>query len=142
MGEKSNGLRIFIDSNILISAIHSTTSTSRQLLLLVAEEHHLLICSYTITEVSRVINKRFPNKFSEWERFLSLLEFELVYTPEDPLSFPAPYIRDEKDIPILVSAILSQPDILITGDYDFHTNEIKEYFAVYTPADFLRTFGH
>jgi len=31
--------------------------------------------------------------------------------------------------------------MLITGDYDFHTSEIQEYFAVYTPADFLRNFN-
>ena len=43
-------------------------------------------------------------------------------------------------MPILVSAILAQPDVLVTGDYDFHTPEIQEYFAVYTPGDFLRTF--
>ncbi|BBB92652.1 MAG TPA: putative toxin-antitoxin system toxin component, PIN family [Methylomusa anaerophila] len=141
MGEKSNGLRVFVDSNILISAMHSTESLSRKLLLLVVEEHNLLICSYTISEVSHVIKKRFPNKFAEWERFLSLLEFELVYTPENPLTFPVPHIRDKKDIPILISAILAEPDALVTGDYDFHTDEIKEYFAVYTPAEFLRTFG-
>ena len=142
MGEKNDSLRVFIDSNVLISEIHSEKSISRKLLLLVAEQHRLVMCSYSISEVSRVINKRFPNKFCEWERFLSLLEFELVYTPENPLAFRIPYIRDEKDIPILVSALLAQPDILVTGDHDFHTDEIKEYLVVYTPAEFLRAFGH
>ena len=100
MGKKNKGLRVFIDSNILISAMHSPRSVSKSLLLLVVEEHQLLICSYTIAEVSRVIEKRFPGKFSDWERFLSLLEFELVYTPENPLAFSVPHSRDEKDIPI------------------------------------------
>lgn len=37
--------------------------------------------------------------------------------------------------------MVAQPDILVTGDYDFHTSEILEYFTVLTPADFLRSFG-
>ena len=51
-----------------------------------------------------------------------------------------PPIRDEADIPILVSVIIAQPDILITGDQDFHKSEIQEYVAVYTPSDFLKVF--
>ncbi len=141
MSEKSNLFRVFVDSNVLISAMQSKTSVSRKLLLLLSEEHQLIICSYSISEVSRVLNKRFPNKLPEWDQFLIRLEFELAYTPADISSFSVPYIRDEKDIPILVSAILAQPDILVTGDHDFHTPEIQEYFAVMTPGDFLNAFG-
>lgn len=118
------------------------TSVARKLLLLLSEEHQLIICSYSITEVSRIISKRFPSKLPEWDHFLTRLEFELAYTPADISSFPIPYIRDDKDIPILVSAIIAEPDILITGDHDFHTPEVKAYFAVYTPASFLRDFSH
>lgn len=81
-----------------------------------------------------------PEAVPVWERFLSRLEFELTYTPTDFTSFPIPHIRDEKDIPILVSAAIAQPDILVTGDRDFHTPEIQAHFVVYTPADFLRAF--
>jgi len=52
-----------------------------------------------------------------------------------------PYIRDQKDLPILVSAMVAQPDIIVTGDLDFHTPEIQEHFTVMTPGDFLRTFS-
>ena len=142
MNEKNNVFRVFVDSNVLISAIQSETSVSRKLLLLLSEDHQLIICSYSITEVSRIISKRFPNKLSEWDHFLTRLEFELVYTPSDISSFKVPYIRDDKDIPILVSAILAEPDILVTGDHDFHTHEIQEHFAVYTPVDFVKNFGN
>lgn len=141
MNKKSNSFRVFVDSNVLISAMHSQTSVSRELLFLLAEEHHLIICSYSIMEVSKIIKKRFPDKLSEWDRFLTQLEFELAYTPSDISFFPVPSIRDAKDIPILVSAILAQPDIFVTGDKDFHTQEIKEHFAIYTPIEFLRSFS-
>jgi len=142
MSEKNNGLRVFIDSNILLSAVLSNSSLSSKVLTLLIEEHHLIICSYSINEVTKVINRKFPDHIAKWDKFISTLEFEMAYTPENPLVFPAPYIRDEKDIPILVSAILAEPDVLITGDYDFHTDEIREYFAVYTPGEFLRNFGN
>jgi putative PIN family toxin of toxin-antitoxin system len=142
MSKKNNSFRVFVDSNVLISAIRSNQSISSKLLNLVLEEHHLIICTYTLTEVSRVINKRFPNMIATWDRMLSSLEFELSYTPSDVSTYKVPYIRDEKDIPILVSAIIAQPDILVTADFDFHTSEIQEYFAVYTPSDFLKYFDH
>ncbi|PKM38820.1 MAG: putative toxin-antitoxin system toxin component, PIN family [Firmicutes bacterium HGW-Firmicutes-8] len=141
MKGKSKGFRVFIDSNVLISAIRSGKSASGKLLELLIEKHYLVLCSYNITEVSKVIAQRFPDRLVYWDSFLSCQEYELVYTPSDPTNFKAPYIRDEKDIPVLVSAVIAQPDILITGDLDFHTREIREYFAVYTPADFLKCFG-
>lgn len=124
MNETNSGIRVFVDSNVLISAMQSEKSASRELLLLLCEEHHLMICSYSLTEISGVLAKRFPHKLSEWDQFLSRLEFELVYTPTDPTTFPAP------------------PDVLVTGDQDFHTPQIKEQLVVLTPSDFLRAFGH
>jgi len=54
------------------------------------------------------------------------LSFELIYTPKriEPSEYPS--IRDRKDLPILVSAILSDIDIFITGDEDFHTVDIDK----------------
>ena len=37
-----------------------------------------------------------------------------------------PKIRDIKDLPVLVSAILSDADILLTGDKDFENIEIDK----------------
>lgn len=79
MNETSNVFRVFVDSNVLISAMQSETSISRRLLEFVSEYHRLLI---------------------------------------------------------------AEPDILVTDDLDFHTKKIREYFTVYTPAEFLRYFGY
>ncbi len=142
MSETNKGLRVFVDSNILISAVLSEKSNSGRLLRILIEQHHLIICSYSLTEVSKVIQRKFPTHIAKWDKFLTTLEFELTYTPSDLSTVKIPPIRDEADVPILVSVMIAQPDILINGDLDFHTPEIQEYFAVYTPADFLRCFGH
>lgn len=118
-------LRIFVDSNILISAILSERSVSSKLLTFVIEEHQL---------------RKFPGLLAKWDRFLTSLEFELAYTPSDLSAVAVPPIRNPADLPILVSSMVVQPDILITGDFDFHTSEIQEYFTVLTPADFVRSF--
>lgn len=113
MSEINSGMRVFVDSNVLISAMQSEKSVSRELLFLVSEEHRLIICGYSLVEVARVLAKRFPHQLS------------------DLYIIPHITIRDDKDLPILVSALLAQPDIfIITGDQDFHTPEIKERFVV------------
>lgn len=139
---ETNNLRVFVDTNILISAVLSAESISSELLTVLIEDHQLVISSHSITEASKVINRKFPGYIGKWDHFLTSLEFELTYTPTDLTTVKAPYIRDDADLPILVSAVIAQPDILITGDRDFHTSEIREYFAVYTPAEFLRYFGY
>jgi hypothetical protein len=54
------------------------------------EDHHLMIGSYTVSEASRVIADRFPDKMSLWDQYLSWLEFELVYTPSDTIGWSVP----------------------------------------------------
>jgi len=141
MNEKGNFFRVFVDTNVLISAMASKASVSRKALLLLSEEHRLIICSYSIEEVSRVLSKKFPDKLAEWDQLLTRLEFELIYTPPDISAFEVPHIRDPKDLPILVSAMVAQPDIIVTGDLDFRTPEIQEYFTIMTPADFLNAYS-
>jgi putative PIN family toxin of toxin-antitoxin system len=142
VNETSKGMRVFIDTNVLISALISEKSVSSQFLRLLVEQHQLIICSYTITEVSKVLNRKFPKHTEKWDKFITSLEFELAYTPIDLYTFKSPPIRDPFDLPILISAMITQPDVFVTGDYDFHTEEIREYFAVYTPSEFLHFFGH
>ncbi|MFT9494593.1 MULTISPECIES: putative toxin-antitoxin system toxin component, PIN family [Bacillota] len=140
MNEPNNKLRVFIDTNVLISAVISETSPCRNLIRNLIQNHVLILCSYSLTEVSRVLKNKFPGKMTHWDYMLTNMEFELSYTPEDLSMFDAPYIRDPEDLPILISAIIAEPDVFVTGDKDFHTKEIKDYLVVYTPADFLRDF--
>ena len=136
MSETNSPLRVFVDSNILISAILSPNSTSAQVLKTIIEEHQLILRSYSLTEVSTVIDHKFPRLITKWDTFLTTLEFELAYTPSDLTTIKAPPIRDPKDLPILVSALIAQPDVLITGDQDFYTPEIKDLVQVCTPQSF------
>lgn len=141
MGEKAELLRVFIDSNILFSAIAFPGSTARRVVERIFQTGTLVVCSYSIDEIKMVFARKLPHKLDVWEEFLKTAPFELVDTPSNLKEQELPYIRDEKDIPILASVLLSQPDCFVTGDKDFHTDEIKKRIKVLTPAEFLLEFG-
>lgn len=50
-----------------------------------------------------------------------------------------PSVRDEKDSPILATAILENVDVFITGDKDFLVLDV-EMPDIMTMADFLERF--
>jgi putative PIN family toxin of toxin-antitoxin system len=119
-------MRIMTDTNILISAILFPSSKAKRILERIVVEHQLVLCSYIIDELHRVFERKFWNKIEVLEPFLSELSFELVYTPKRFATDDYPSIRDRNDLPILVSAILSDIDIFITGDKDFHAVDIEK----------------
>ncbi len=50
-----------------------------------------------------------------------------------------PDIRDDKDKPILASAIIENVDVLISGDKDFNDIEIDRP-EILTPSEFLEKY--
>lgn len=135
-------LRVFVDSNILISALLAATSVAGQVLTRVLTDHHLVLCDYGLAEVTQVMRRKFPASMPKWESFLTVLDCEIVPTPVDLTMVAGPDIRDAKGRPILVSALIAQPDAFVSGDRDFHTPDIAEYLTVYTPRQFLDRFGN
>lgn len=119
-------MRIMTDTNVLISAILFPNSIAKRILERIMIDHQLVLCSYIIEELHQVFEKKFWHKIEILEPFLLELSYELVYTPKvfDPNDYPG--IRDTNDLPILVSAILSDIDIFITGDKDFHSVDIEK----------------
>lgn len=134
-------LRVFVDSNVLISALLAANSVPGQVLSLVLSNHRLVLCDYCVAEVAQVLQRKFPTTMLKWERFLVSLDCEIVPTPADLSIVAGPGIRDAKDLPVLVSALMAQPDVLISGDADFPTADIAEYLTVYTPRQFISRFG-
>ena len=132
-------MRIMIDTNIIISAILFPNSLPSRFIEEVTSKHSIVLCSHIIDELHRVFNKKFKDKLLYLEKFLSKFSFELVYTPQDIKTDKYPNIRDLADLPILVSAIIEDIDVIVTGDKDFFDVEIdhpdiitvKEYFERY-----------
>ena len=53
------------------------------------------------------------------------LPFELVYTPKELDLNEFPERRDEKDSPILATAIMEGIDVFLTGDKDFLVLDVE-----------------
>jgi predicted nucleic acid-binding protein len=103
-------------------------------------EHQILLCTYVVDELKDVVAGKFPARSADIDWFLKSFPYTLVYTPERFNSDDYPEIRDIADLPVLVSAILEDADILITGDKDFNDVEIEKP-EVLKPHDFMAIYG-
>lgn len=133
-------MRVMIDTNVLISIFLFPSAKMLSLVDVITERHTIVLPSYVLDELKNVIRRKFPQKYSLLDRFIQELPFSLAYTPEriDAEKYPA--IRDKKDLPILVTAILEDVDVLITGDADFSAVEIERP-EILTPAGFLEKYA-
>lgn len=134
-------MRIFIDTNVLISAILFPGSKPALVLDYVLGKHTPIISTYTISECQAVFERKFPQKIERLRSFLHYTDYEAYKTPETIAPSLFPPIRDISDLPVLASAVLSDSDILLTGDKDFKGIEIKRPL-IFTPAEYYELISH
>lgn len=129
-------MRVLVDTNILISTILFPHTKVAKALLYITEHHDVVLCDCNIYELREVLNRKKPDKLPDVEVFLAELSYELI-----PAAYHAEkLIRDVKDQPILNAAIISNVDIILTGDKDFLCLEI-EHPKCMNVADFLEHEG-
>ena len=126
-------MRVFVDTNIIISAILFPNAKVAKVFSHVIEKHMVIIASYIKEECKEVFEKKFPLKKEQLNIFFDGIRFEEFKTPEKIDEKKYPEIRDIKDLPVLVSAILSDSDILIT----FGTTGIRAGYPI--PCETLST---
>ncbi|MCL2336980.1 MAG: putative toxin-antitoxin system toxin component, PIN family [Firmicutes bacterium] len=134
-------MRCLIDTNILVSASLFPTSVPAQAYFkAVTAPNTGMVCDYSVDEMRRVYNKKFPHKIHMMEKFLSmmLLSAKIVHTPpeEESLDDEAA-ISDIKDRPILRAAVKSNAEVLISGDRHFLDSGLK-HPKIMSPSDFLK----
>lgn len=129
-------MRVFVDTNIIISAILFPNAKVAKVFSHVIEKHTVIIASYIKEECKEVFEKKFPLKKEQLNIFFDGIRFEEFKTPEKIDEKKYPKIRDIKDLPVLVSAILSDSDILITGDKDFEDIKIDKPL-IFTPSKYF-----
>jgi putative PIN family toxin of toxin-antitoxin system len=131
-------MRVLIDTNILISAALNPNGTPyKAFLKAVTYPNKGIICDQNIEELRRIFNRKFPQKISLLEHFLSiaLLTLEVVSTPVEEIE-EEDRIRDTADRPILRAALGAKADVLLTGDKDFLESGITNP-KIMTAADFV-----
>lgn len=130
-------MRVFVDTNIIISAILFPNGKVAKVFSNLLEKHTVIISSYAKDECLEVFQKKFPNKVEQIKIFFDGISYEEFVTPTSINEAEYPKIRDIKDLPILVSAILSDSDILLTGDKDFEEIKIDKPL-IFSPANYYK----
>ncbi len=136
-------VRVFVDSNVILSGLLSERGAPRILLDLLSLKLPFLMGSTgrnNLIEIERNLSKKMPGLLAVYKAYLPRLHLKVI-----PLPRPEE-VRDfsgqaaEKDIPVLISAIRSKADFLVTGDQQ-HFGKIKELdkypFRVVTPSEFV-----
>jgi len=129
-------MRIMIDTNVIVSAILFPNSQLSELVEKVTDKYTLVLCSHIIEELHELFNRKFKGKAKILEKFLHKLSYELFYTPTEINKSKFPAVRDKEDLPIIVSAITADVDLIITGDKDFF-EVILDKPEIITPREFL-----
>jgi len=133
-------MRIMLDTNVLVSVAVLSSSHILRLVDLISEQHTIVLSTYILDELKRVTLQKFPSRYDLLENFLRELPFELAYTLEKIDESKYPEIRDVKDLPVLVSALHEDVDVLLSGDTDFAPLDMKRP-EILTPRAFVETYG-
>ena len=133
-------MRIMLDTNILISMILFPSEQTKGFERYICNSQRLVLCDYVLEELRLVVDRKFSSRRDALEQFFRELPFELVNTPNN-ISFDSyPSVRDQKDSPILATAIIENVDVFVTGDKDFLVLDIDSP-EIMTMAEFLEKYS-
>lgn len=108
-------MRIFLDTNVLVSAL-TTRGLSADLLRAIVTDHELLTGEVNLVELRRVLRGRFRAPAAQVDTVEELLRQQVIVPkPRRPSSLE---IRDPDDRWVLASAVEGRADMLVTGDED------------------------
>ncbi|MBE3125091.1 MAG: hypothetical protein IMZ54_02700 [Acidobacteria bacterium] len=136
-------LRIFLDSNVILSGLVSWRGAPRLILdILSLDLPGLsgLTGRYNLIEIERNIAKKIPAALPVFNDYFPKLKLEVISvpTPEELASFRGAV--GDKDLPVLVSVVNGQADYFVTGDKDL-ISQIGQKggfpFKTVSPADLL-----
>jgi putative PIN family toxin of toxin-antitoxin system len=128
-----------IDTNVIISAALFPNDRMNSFLDAISQEHQLFLCSYCLEELERVVRAKWKPRLKHMELFLQKLQYTLIHTPSVNILDTAIIIRDEKDYPIIASAIIADVDVFITGDKDFGGLELERP-EILTITEFINKY--
>jgi uncharacterized protein len=141
MGKKV--VRVFLDSNVILSGLLSERGAPRIILDLLSLGLPFLTGAtgrYNLIEIERNLKKKMPSLLFLYKAYLPKLNLKVIPLPrpEEVRDFSGQIAL--KDIPVLVSALRSKVDFLVTGDKQ-HFGKMKELdkypFHVVTPSEFI-----
>lgn len=133
-------MRIFLDTNVLVSAFVARGMCA-DLLQLVLAEHDLLTGEVNVIELGQVLEGKFRASPEQVQGAQQLLRDQIV-VPRPPTP-SALSIRDPDDAWVLASAEAGQAALLVTGDEDLLVVAPLAALRIVSPRDaWLILRGH
>jgi predicted nucleic acid-binding protein len=146
-------IRLFLDSNVITGGIVSPWGLDKATLSLCAAR----LCRLVLAEVvkdeveenlllhaGRLPSLEADKLIEQYRRLIKLTKPEVIPYPDTSLVRSSRYlIRHEADVPILLSAISSRPDWLLTHNTKHFTQAVAKRAGVRiaTPAEFFRALS-
>lgn len=146
-------IRLFLDSNVLTGGIVSPWGLDKATLSLCAAR----VCRLVLAEVVRdeveenllFHAERLPSLdakqlIEDYRRLIKLANPEMVHPPDQALARSSRHlIHHAADVPVLLSAMASKPDWLLTHNTRHFTKAVAERTSlrIVTPAEFFRALA-
>jgi len=146
-------IRLFLDSNVLTGGIVSPRGLDKAALSLCAARLCKLVLAVVVrdeVEENLLLHaERLPSLGADelierYRRLVKLTDPEIVpYPAEAIVKSSSHLIRHAADVPVLLSAISSKPDWLLTHNTKHFTQAVanRTGLRISTPADFFRTLS-
>lgn len=126
-------MRVFLDTNVLVSAF-ATRGLCADVLQLVLSEHQLVLGNTVLTELTKVLRTKMgvPSEVTGETEGLLRREAEITSVASDP----GLEIRDKDDVAVLGEALAGDAEVLITGDHDLLDVASKSPLRILSPREF------
>jgi predicted nucleic acid-binding protein len=150
---KQRRIRLFLDSNVLTGGFVSPWGLDKATLSLCAAK----VCKLVLAEVvrdeveenlllhaERLSVRDADQLIEDYRRLIKLTNPEMVPYPDtDEVRANRNLIRHEADVPVLLSAMASEPDWLLTHNTKHFTKAVAQRTSlrIGTPAEFFRTLS-
>jgi len=126
-------VRVFLDTNVLVSAV-ATRGLCSDILQAVLAEHQLVLGEAVLGELRRVLRKKLGVPAHIAEEMDEFLRREAAVISGAPaLGFQ---VRDRDDIAVLEEAAAGEVEVLVTGDRDLLDVATHAPFRIVNPRGF------
>ena len=125
-------MRVFLDTNVLISAF-AARGLCADLMRLLLAEHDVLTGEVNLVELRRVLTKRFKAPAAQVDLIEQLLRDQTVI--QKPAALLSLKVRDADDAWVLASAVAGDADLLVSGDQDLLVLASRAPLPILSPRD-------
>ena len=125
-------MRVFLDTNVLISAF-AARGLCADLMRLLLAEHDVLTGEVNLAELRRVMLKRFKATAAQVDVIEQLLRDQTVIPK--PAALLSLKVRDADDAWVLASAVAGAADLLVSGDQDLLVLASRAPLPIVSPRD-------